>query len=133
MRRLPAATVMLALAIAGCGSTSSSDEAKSTVESYYRNLAASNGTQVCDEIAPALKQKIEKGGAHTCAEQASATGKLLTPASIEKLKKAKVESVTVSGEHATATVGSGSGSPATVKLVKTSSGWKIESVSGAIS
>lgn len=132
MRRLPAAALMLALAIAGCGSSSSSpsDEVKSTVQTYYTALAAGNGAAACAVLAPSLKQLLEGHGGHSCEVQASSAHRLLAGRNLEALNHAKVESASVNGEHATATVSSPEGGTATVSLVKTSSGWRIATVSG---
>lgn len=130
--RLPlTVAAVLALALAGCGGSSASDEAKSTAQKYFNDLAASNGKEVCKEIIPQLKKRLETQGPHDCVEQVNGTSRLLTASALANLKAAKVTSVTVSGSKATAQVQEGGGHSATVKLVKEPSGWKIESVSGS--
>jgi hypothetical protein len=126
--RPPVLTALAALALAGCGDSGPSDEARirSTLEEFQRATAAKDYAALCDRVlAPKLIETVEQVGL-SC-ETALEEG-------FESVRDPRISvgSVTVDGDTATAQVRSSAAgqepSEDTVRLVRVDDSWRIASL-----
>jgi hypothetical protein len=122
-----------ALAIAGCGGGQGDKEKiESTVNDYFTAFADGDSNKVCDQLSKSTQQTLTKAskvrdcpGAITAATQRPEIKRF-----VDQLRDAKVLSVKITGDDATARVRA-LGSETNVPLRKEGSDWKIESPLGA--
>lgn len=125
-----AATAVLATAVAGCGGSSSSSDAKSAVNNYLTAFAKGDGKKACSLMTAQTRTEFVtrvKLLARTtdCAKAVSA----LKPVMSTALKGAKVTQVKVAGNDAAATVRAGKRESTTV-VRKENGTWLISAGPG---
>ena len=122
-----AATAALALASCGGGGQSDKEQVESTVRDYYTAFADGDGDKACDQLAEQTQQQFVKAaGAKSCADALQkAAQRPDVRRFTDRLRSAKVLSVEVKGDNATAKV-QAIGTTTSVPLVKQGDSWKIE-------
>lgn len=141
-----AATALLALGAASCGdsdddngggggsSQSGGDEqqARATVESLYAAIRAGDAKGVCATMTEPAKEQVAKGAIGTGSGGTCADGfqRFLDAAEkaggLNLTLKAKVASVKVDGDKATARVTFGKARAGNIPLVKVDDEWKLD-------
>jgi hypothetical protein len=128
-RAFPAAALAAAaLAIAGCGGGSEDDKEKieSTVHDYFTAFADGDASKACDELVPETRDELaESGKAENCETvMAQAIARPSVKQYRPGFRKAKVKSVSISGDEAEAEV-SAIGVSTKVPLRKEGDRWLI--------
>jgi hypothetical protein len=118
------ATLVLAVAVAGCGS-SDSDQIHATLDAFSRAVATRDAKPICDQVlAPQLVARLEAVGL-TCQD---AIRRFFFSCNV-KHPTLQVGRVTIRRNNATALVFSGASSQSpgifALGLVKTSKGWRV--------
>lgn len=123
------AGLAVALAIAGCGGSSSDLSSPSaTIKAYLNGVGTGNGQAACDTLSPKLQQQAVQSAkatgikADNCAQLFSQVKGHLSADQRKQFTNAKVASVKQTGNTATVTVAGASSSPV---LTKTGGKWLI--------
>jgi len=135
IRALAAAVV--ALSLAGCGSSSDAVQVRQTVASALHALGSGDGAGFCSEATQVGQTKLARTvPGSTCPQVIELVGKHLSPAQKSALQSVKVGPVTIRGDQASVTASAitssrgtlkgflQKGSPATL-LTKSGGTWKI--------
>ncbi|HEY0631584.1 MAG TPA: nuclear transport factor 2 family protein [Thermoleophilaceae bacterium] len=135
MRRAPLALAAVAALVAGCGGggSSSQDQIKKVLSTYYGAFAEGDSATACDQLAKDTVQNLEKQAkGRSCTDVLNTALQQPDYASVaQKLKKAKITKITVLNDKATAQIDvpglRGRAARAPVALKKEGDSWKIAS------
>ena len=115
IRRACHMLALLGALSAGCGGASDTDAVRATIIGYLDALASGDGGRACDQltgeqvravVSIAIEQ-VPELGALTCAEAVASLAEQLGADEKATLRDAEVFDVTIDGETATASIGTG--------------------------
>jgi hypothetical protein len=118
-----------ALALAGCGGSSSSGDPKTVVQDYINAFADGDGGKACSLMTtPTRDQFVNRVATITkskdCATSITTLSKQAGPRLLNALKKAKVGAVTITGDRAKVQLTSGANTTHT-SLRKENGNWRV--------
>lgn len=133
MRRATLIAAAAAVALAGCGGGgggSDKDQIATTINTYYSAFANQDAATACAQLSRQTRDRFQKATHADCAKTlADAAQRPDVKKYLTQIGKAKIKSVNVQGDSATATVQL-IGQTTSVPLKKEGGAWKIQTALG---
>jgi ketosteroid isomerase-like protein len=129
------ASLVVALAVAGCGGGDDKDDVRATVQAYLDSFVKGDAARTCSLMTEETRTEFVKGARPLAPTSDCATATIAVRAAagrkaIDALRDAKISKVTVQGNSASAKLKARSGE-SVATLTKQGGEWKVSSAPGS--